>query len=147
MIPELWFRRALLATGVLNLGGALTLAPVFPNLRVLAGLPEAGHPLYAWLLALWTLFFGLAYLRLAFAPTPERLFLQVATAGKASFTLLLVAFWLRGVLPIQAPLAGLSDLFFAMVFVVWLYQTRAVEKPGESLTTATIGNYHASSNH
>ena len=126
MIPELWFRRTLLVTGVLNLGGALIFAPVFPNLRTIAGLPEAGHSLYAWLLALWTLFFGLAYLRLAFATTSERLFLQVAAAGKASFTLLLIVFWLHGVLPIQAPLAGSSDLFFAVIFVVWLCQTRTV---------------------
>jgi len=122
VISEIWFRRALLATGILNFGGALTFAPVFPNLRSLSGLPEAGHALYAWLLALWTLFFGLAYLRLAFATTCERLFLQVAAAGKASFSLLLIAFWLYGILPIQAPLAGASDLFFAAFFIIWLYQ-------------------------
>jgi hypothetical protein len=144
LIPELWFRRILLAAGVLNLGGALIFAPVFPKLRNLTGLPEAGHPLYPWLLSLWTLFFGFAYLRLAFATTPERLFLQVAAAGKASFTLLLIAFWLHGVLPIQAPLAGSSDLFFAMVFIVWLYQTRTVEKSPERFNPATTRNRHAS---
>jgi hypothetical protein len=61
-----FFRRALLATAVMNIGGFFALAPPFPALRRLVGVPEA-PPLYGWLLALWILFFALGYLRLAYA--------------------------------------------------------------------------------
>jgi hypothetical protein len=118
------FRRVLLATAVMNIAGFFALLPPYPALRAWVGVPEA-PPLYGWLLALWILFFGLAYLRLAFARTPERLFLQVAAAGKASFALLLIAFWLAGDLPLGAPLAGAADLGFAALFAARLVATRA----------------------
>ena len=120
-----FFRRALLATAVMNIGGFFALAPPFPVLRRLVGVPEA-PPLYGWLLALWILFFGLGYLRLAFARTEERLFLQIAAAGKASFILLLIGFWLRGDVPILAPISASPDLAFAALFAVRLYETRAL---------------------
>ena len=121
-----WFRRTLIATGLMNLAGALTFVPSFPALRTFARLPDPGHPFYGWLLSLWILFFGLAYLCLAFAITPERLLLYVGAAGKASVSLLLVTFRLFGDLPGSAPLAGSSDLLFAVLFSLWLYQTRNV---------------------
>jgi hypothetical protein len=60
----------------------------------------------------------------AYARTEERLFLQIATAGKASFILLLIAFWLRGDVPILAPISASPDLAFAALFAVRLYETR-----------------------
>jgi len=123
MISDAVFRRALLATALMNIGGCILLMPPVTYARRLVGIPEA-PPLYGWLLALWILFFGLGYWRLAFAPTPERLFLQVCAAGKASFALLLIAYWLAGDLPILAPLAGSPDLGFAALFAARLYGTR-----------------------
>ncbi|MEO8601785.1 MAG: hypothetical protein ABI629_04320 [bacterium] len=117
------FRRALLATAVMNVVGFFALMPPFPFLRQLVGVPEA-PPFYGWLLALWILFFGLAYLRLAYVRTPERLFLQIGAAGKASFALLLIVCWLAGDLPILAPLAGSPDLGFAALFAARVYATR-----------------------
>lgn len=117
------FRRALLATAAMNLGGAVLLAPPFPAARAFAGVPEA-PPLYGWLLALWVLFFGLGYWRLARARTAERLFLQVAAAGKASFVLVLAAAWQAEQVPLAAPLAASPDLAFAALFAVRLWETR-----------------------
>ncbi len=117
------FRRALLATAVMNVGGFFALMPPLPGLRQLVGIPEA-PPLYGWLLALWILFFGLGYARLAFLKTEERLFLQICAAGKASFALLLIVFWLVGDLPVIAPLAGSPDLAFAALFLRRLSETR-----------------------
>jgi len=117
------FRRVLRATAVMNVGGFFALAPPFPLLRRMAGVPEA-PPLYGWLLALWVLFFGIGYWRLANARTPERLFLVISTAGKATFALLLVVYWLAGELPVAAPLAGSPDLVFAALFAARLYATR-----------------------
>ncbi len=119
-----WFRWVLVVAAFMNVLGALTFMPPFPALRALAQLPSPEPPLYAWLLALWILFFGLAYLRLAYVKTQERLFLQIATAGKLSFVVLLFAFWLQGDLPTQALQAGVNDLIFACIFAFQLYQSR-----------------------
>lgn len=119
-----WLRRALVLTGVLNLAAACVFAPPFPTLRALAGFPESGHPFYGWLVAAWIFFFGLAYLWLGFSSSPERLFLAVGTAGKASFAGLLIVLSLTGELPAKAPLAGLVDLLLAGFFAYWLFATR-----------------------
>ena len=129
MAVDRFFRRALLATGLLNLFGAVLLAPPAVALRVLTGLPEAGHPLYPWCLSLWILFFGIGYLRLAVSAAHERFFVAIGAAGKASFSLLLVSYWLAGDLPFRAALAGSADLGFAAVFVYWLRATRAQPAP------------------
>jgi hypothetical protein len=123
------FRRALLATGFMNLFGAVLLAPPAVALRAMTGLPEAGHPLYAWSLSLWILFFGVGYLRLAVSTSQERFFVAIGAAGKAAFSVLLAAFWLAGDLPARAALAGSADLAFAAVFAYWLWATRAQPAP------------------
>lgn len=120
-----WFRRTLLATALMNVAGFVSFLPPFPAARVLAGLPEVSHPLYAWVVALWILLFGIAYGRLAFLDTQERLFVQIGAAGKCAFFCLLVGFTLRGELPSWAPLAGVGDLLFAGLFLLWLWQTRS----------------------
>jgi hypothetical protein len=124
-----FFRRTLLATGLLNLFGAALLAPPGVALRELAGLPEAGHSLYAWILSLWILFFGVGYLRLSRSTAQERYFIAIGAAGKASFSLLLALYWLAGDLPFRAALAGSADLGFAAVFVYWLRATRLQPAP------------------
>ena len=112
----------------MNVAGVVSFLPQFPAARVLAGLPETTHPLYAWVVALWILLFGIAYGRLAFINTQERLFVQIGAAGKCSFFCLLVVFTLRGELPSWAPLAGVGDLLFAGLFLLWLWQTRSAPR-------------------
>ena len=122
-MSDRFFRRALLATAAMNVGGFILLAPPVPFMRQLVGIPEP-PPLFGWLVALWVLFFGLCYWRLAYAKTEERFFLIISIAGKATFALLLVAYWLAGELPLVAPLAGSPDLFFAALFAARLYAIR-----------------------
>ena len=129
MTVERFFRRALLATGFVNFFGAVVIAPPSVGLRALAGLPEAGHPLYAWMVSSWILFFGVGYLRLAVSAVRERFFVAIGAAGKASFSLALVVYWLAGDLPARAALAGSADLGFAAVFTHWLWTTRAQRAP------------------
>jgi hypothetical protein len=108
----------------MNLFGAVLIAPPSVGLRALAGLPEAGHPFYAWTLSLFILFFGVQYLRLSVSTAREAYFVAIGAAGKAAFSLLLTAFWLAGDLPARAALAGSADLIFAAIFVYWLRATR-----------------------
>ena len=124
MSLDRFFRRALLATGLLNFFGALLIAPPSVALRALAGLPESGHPLYSWILSLWILFFGVGYLRLSRSTAQERYFVAIGASGKASFSLLLAAYALAGDLPVRAALAGSADLGFAAIFAYWLHATR-----------------------
>jgi hypothetical protein len=123
-MTDRFFRRVLLATAVMNIGGFVALAPPFPFLRALVGVPEA-PPLYGWIVAVWVLCFGIGYWRLARARTTERYFLAISAVGKATFALLLVAYWLEGTLPFTAPLAGSPDLVFAGLFARRLYDARA----------------------
>jgi hypothetical protein len=119
-----FFRRALLATAFMNFFGALLIAPPAVALRALAGFPESGHALYAWILSLWIFFFGIGYLQLSVSTEQERFFVAIGAAGKGSFSLLLAAFWLAGDLPARAAFAGCADLIFAAIFVYWLRVTR-----------------------
>lgn len=118
-MSERFFRRALLATAVMNVAGGVVLLPPFPAARSLVGVPEA-PPVYGWLLASFVLLFGAGYWRLAHGGREERLFLQVAAAGKTAFALILAASWLAGELPFVAALAGTPDLVFAAIFATRL---------------------------
>ena len=122
MLP-LYMKRALLATGVMNIFGAASFLPFSGTLRHAAGLPEA-HPFFLWLLALWIAAFGIIYFSLGLSGRPDRAFLTIGAFGKLSFAFLLILFWLRGDFPILAPLSGLADLVFGAIFTFYLWTTR-----------------------
>lgn len=119
---ENWFRYLLAATVLLNLGGAIALAPPIYGSGGSSGLPHA-HPFYLWTLSSWTLIFGVGYFWLALTAKPERLFIAVAAAAKLAIAVLLFAFWRVGDLPLTAVFVGCADLFFAIAFIYWLLQT------------------------
>jgi hypothetical protein len=121
---EPWFRKALFATAVANVGGALIFAPPVRFARELFGLPEAGHALYLWVISTWILAFGVGYLWLALTQRREWGFVAIAAAGKLAFAFLLAAHWLAGSLPFVAVLAGLWDLVLGVLFVIWLLRHR-----------------------
>jgi hypothetical protein len=123
MILPSWMRRALFATAGMNILGAAIFFPASHALRAIAGLPE-GHPLYLATVCMFVLAFGLAYLSAAMAGRADRLFITLAAAGKLSFFSLLVWFWIAGELSVLAPLVGVGDLFFGVLFVMWLRETR-----------------------
>lgn len=119
-----WMRMALLATAALNMLGAALFAPVFQNLREAQGLPAEAHPLYLWIIASWIFMFGLCYFWLGITGRNERLFLVIGGAGKLAFVFLMFAYWQAGQIPVKAALGSLFDLFFAIIFGIWLWQTR-----------------------
>lgn len=122
MIPlPQWMRRALYATAVLNVLAAAALLPAGRPVRMVAGLPEDGHPLYVATVAMFIFLFGLAYLWTAIAGRSDRVFIALAAAGKFSFFALLVCFWVSSTLPLRAPVLGSADLFFSVLFTVWLF--------------------------
>ena len=122
---EKWFKGSLIATFFMNMAGALTFIPSFHALRAFGGLPEAGNPFYSLILSLWIFFFGILYLRLVFAQTRERFFVLISALGKSSFALLLAVLALAGQFPMRAAFVGSGDLIIAVIFFMWLYQTRS----------------------
>ena len=120
-----WMRRALFATAVMNVGGAVLFLPPARGLRALAGPPMGEHPLYLVMVRRVVLLFGLGYLWTALLGRGDRLFITIATAGKLGFFTLLLGLWAAGELPFRAPLTGAADLVFGLLFAGWLYDTRA----------------------
>lgn len=113
-------RGALLATAVMNIGAAAGFLPSAHAARVMAGIPEAGHPFYLATVAMFILLLGLGYLWAAVVGRADRLFITVAAVGKLAFFTLLMCFWAGGALPMRAPLAGSPDLVFGVLFLRWL---------------------------
>jgi hypothetical protein len=116
-----WLRNALYTTAAMNVLAAAALLPPSRSVRALVGLPEDGHPLYVATVAMFIALFGLAYLRTAITGRSDRLFIALAAAGKFSFFALLVCFWAMGSLPLRAPMLGSADLFFSVLFAMWLF--------------------------
>ena len=116
-------RNALYATAVMNAGGACMFLPPAGRLRDLAGLPADGNPFYLALCGMFVGLFGVGYLWCAVRGTADRLFITVAALGKLSFFALTASYCAAGALPVRAPLTAAADLFFAVLFFVWLYGT------------------------
>lgn len=116
-----WMRTALYATAVMNVLAAASFLPAGAPVRALVGLPEDGHPLYVATVAMFIFLFGLAYLWTAMAGRADRVFIALAAGGKFSFFATLVCFWWIGSLPLRAPVLGSADLFFSILFAIWLF--------------------------
>jgi len=119
-----WLQTALYCTAAMNVLAAATFLPAGKPVRDLAGLPELGHPLYATTVAIFIFLFGLAYLWAAITARSDLLFIALAAAGKFSFFSVLVCLWAMGSLPLRMPVLGSADLFFSVLFVVWLLDDR-----------------------
>jgi len=119
-----WMRIVLFATAVLNMVGAALFVPFFQAFRISNGFPAESHPLYLWIIASWIFMFGLCYFWLAVTGGRERLFLVIGAGGKFTFVLITFIYWQLGQLPANTFLASLTDLFFAITFAFWLFQTR-----------------------
>lgn len=120
----MWMRAVMLATAVMNLGGAFAFLPSAQPLRQLGGFPDAPHPLHLTAVGVFIFIFGLAYLSTAVTGRADRLFVGVAAAGKLGFFGLLVLYWALGLLPAKAVASGTGDLIFGSLFLLWLYSVR-----------------------
>ena len=119
-----WMKRAFLATAAMNMLGALTFVPFITTFRETFNLPNQTHPFYLWIISIWIFSFGLCYLWLGITGKRERLFVVIAAMGKLSFVALLFGYALIDEIPILTAFSGLGDLFFGVVFVLWLWKTR-----------------------
>lgn len=119
---ENWMRYALLATALMNLGGAMMFVPAFTSLRTLLALPDP-HPFFLWTLAIWIGVFGVCYFWMAVSQRRDRLFIATGAVGKLTFFGLLVAYSIAGDIPVLAAISGLPDLIFGAIFVGWLLLT------------------------
>jgi hypothetical protein len=134
-----WMRVALLATAVMNVAVAPAFLPAGERLRVLAGLPPGGEPFYLAMVAMFVLLFGLGYLWTGATGRADRTFILVAAVGKCSFFALLAGFWLLGGLPLRAPLTGVADLLFGVLFLRWLVAEPDRHAVAERVARAVAG--------
>ncbi len=109
----------MIVTALMNVLGAITFVPAARPLREMGGLPGDAPALYLATLAAFVLIFGIAYLWAGVTGTADRLFIAVATAGKLSFAGLVMAFAASGLLPPKAAQAGIGDLVFGLLFLVY----------------------------
>jgi hypothetical protein len=118
-------RRALAASAVFNLGGAVLFAfPDSPTGR-LAGLSGAVPGVYSAMVAWFVLLFAGAYAWLARQPEIDRPLVALGAIGKAGAFSIFAACWILGQLSGRAALAGTGDLIFAAIFAWWLIGSRA----------------------
>ena len=127
-----WMRRALLSTAVMNLLAGAAFLPPASAVRALAELPENVHPLYLATISMFILIFAIGYLWIAATGRADRLFIGLAGVGKITFFVILVGFWLAGELSVRAPLLGTADLFFGVLFLIWLAGSRSTLATGLS---------------
>jgi hypothetical protein len=113
-------RNALFATAVMNVFAGLGFLPPATGVRAMAGLPPGEHSVYLMTVALFVITFGVGYFWVAAANRPERLFITLATIGKAGFFAIVLGCWLAGSLPGIAAVAASADLVFAAIFAAWL---------------------------
>jgi hypothetical protein len=118
-------RRALWASVVYNLGGALLFA--FPSsIGQLAGMPVPVPRIYTSILAFFVALFGGSYAWLACQPSIDRPLVTFAAAGKAGVFALVLIFWLLDEAPTLGVVAVTGDLIFACIFAWWLLGTRSL---------------------
>ena len=116
-------RGLLLACGPMNVVGAISFAPPFPDGRRMIGLAEP-PAFYLWVLSAWILAFGAAFAHQGWTGRANRAVLALAAWGKGVFAALLIGGAAMGELPPLAIAGGAPDAALAAVFAVWLWRTR-----------------------
>ena len=112
-------RRALRASVVFNIGGALLFA--FPeSIGQLAALPTPVPRVYSATLAMLVALFAATYAWLARQPQIDRPLVTFAAVGKAGFFAVVFVCWLVGEAPALAVMGAVGDLAFAAIFAWWL---------------------------
>jgi hypothetical protein len=108
-------RGALLASGPVNLMGAVLFAPPSLALRAAFGVPEA-PAFYQWTLSLWVLAFGVAYALAGWRRRTDASLLVLGAFGKLVFVALMTMMAWRGEVPMTTALASTPDLLLAVIF-------------------------------
>jgi hypothetical protein len=113
-------RWLLLASGPMNLGGAVLFAPPMGALRQGLRLPDA-DALYLWILSAWVLAFGVAYFAMGWTGRPSRGVIALGAWGKAVFAVLVMALAARGRVSLLAGVSAMPDLLMSLAFAWWLW--------------------------
>lgn len=120
MITDRIMRQVLWAAALYTLGGALMFA--FPQTPVgrFAGMPTDAPEIYRYFAALFILLFAGMYAWLAMQPSIVRPMVWLGAIGKVLAFLCVFSLWVFG----RALFSGVAvfggDLFFAVLFVMWL---------------------------
>ncbi len=114
-------RRTLQVTCLFNFAGAFALAFPASSLGQLFGLPADAPAVYRAFDSGAIALFGLAYGWLSVQRVIDRPLVVLSICGKlfAFSSLLLLA--VIGQLPMRAPLLGVADLVFALIFLWWWF--------------------------
>jgi len=117
-------RRALWATVVFNVVGAIAFG--FPEGPVgqLAGLPADVPLVYRVLMAFFVLMFGGTYAWLSRRPAIDRPLVAFCAIGKTGVFLIVVALWLGSQIAGRSVILFGGDLAFATIFAWWLAVSR-----------------------
>jgi hypothetical protein len=118
-----WFRLTLYVTAISNFFGFLIFIPPSFLFRRLLGLPIS-HSFYLSVLAFYILLFALVYGYFAQKNKADRSLIFVGLLGKAFFSLALLYFSVFGDISLLTASVGFPDLVFALLFAIWLGQTR-----------------------
>lgn len=116
-----WLRGVMLVAAALNAFGAYLFFPSTISLRQVVGLSAEGHPFLFSVISAFILIFGLAYLAAGLSGRADPMFLLVAAAGKLAFFCIAGAYWAAGAFSLRVPVAAVSDLVFALIFLWWLF--------------------------
>jgi len=120
MSPDVVVRRALWATAVFNVFGALLFAFPASLPGRIAGLPPDVPLVYRAMVAVFVLLFGGSYAWLARAPRIDRPLLALGAIGKASAFFTIALLWMAGAAPFRSVAAIFGDLAFAALFAWYL---------------------------
>jgi len=115
-------RVALVLTALMNCAGAVAFLPFVGAARAYVGLPDA-PPFYLWILSIWVLAFGAAYLYQGVTGRPERGVMALGAVGKISFACALIATSWGGPRAGTALAAAFPDIVLAVWFLAWLGRT------------------------
>jgi hypothetical protein len=115
-------RWMLLASGPMNLGGAVLFAPPMGAVRDGFRLPPS-DPFYLWILSAWVLAFGVAYFYMGVTGRASRGVIALGAWGKAVFALLVMGLAMSGRVSPLAGVGAVPDLVMAVTFAWWLYAT------------------------
>lgn len=113
-------RWMLLASGPMNLGGAVLFAPPMAAIRRGLRLPDA-DAFYLWILSAWVLAFGVAYFQMGWTGRPNRGVIALGAWGKAVFAVLVTALAAQGRVSVLAGASAVPDLVMAAAFSWWLW--------------------------
>ena len=121
-----FMRWLLMASGPMNLVGAVLFSPPMGALRGAFGLPGSDD-FYLWIVSAWVLAFGVAYVVMGWSGHADRGVLALGAWGKGVFAVLTISLVAQGRAPALAAAGAIPDLVMAVAFSFWLWTSFQVD--------------------